>query len=144
MGIKINIVCGGAYKFKDTLEDFLDKCIYKNIELTYASGVISKIMEKSGLAISSNGRTVYELADMNIPSIIISHHEREATHSFATLDKGFINLGVIDENIHSKIKEKFEKLIDDNDYRELLFMNVKKYSFRENKTKVVKKILELL
>ena len=41
-------------------------------------------------------------------------------------------------------KEKFEKLIDDNDYRELLFMNVKKYSFRENKTKVVKKILELL
>ena len=142
--IKINIVCGGAYKFKDILKDFLDKCIYKNIELTYASGVISKIMEKSGLAISSNGRTVYELADMNIPSVIVSHHEREATHSFATLEKGFINLGVIDENIYSKIKEKFEKLIDDNDYRELLFMNVKKYSFRENKTKVVKKILELL
>lgn len=142
--IKINIVCGGAYKFKDTLEDFLDKCIYKNIELTYASGVISKIMEKSALAISSNGRTVYELADMNIPSIIISHHEREATHSFATLEKGFINLGIIDENIYSKIKEKFEKLIDDNDYRELLFMNVKKYSFRENKAKVVNKILELL
>lgn len=142
--IKINIVCGGAYKFKDVLEDFLDECIYKDIELTYSSGVISKIMEKSGLAISSNGRTVYELADMNIPSIIVSHHEREATHSFATLDKGFINLGVIDENISFKIKEKFEKLIDDRDYRELLFMNIKKYSFRENKAKVVKKILELL
>ncbi|MCT7599796.1 cytidylyltransferase domain-containing protein [Aliarcobacter butzleri] len=142
--IKINIVCGGAYKFKDILEDFLDKCIYKNIELTYSSGVISKIMEKSGLAISSNGRTVYELADMNIPSIIISHHEREATHSFSALEKGFINLGVIDENISFKIKEKFEKLIDDNDYRELLFMNIKKYSFRENKQKLVNKILELL
>lgn len=142
--IKINIVCGGAYKFKDNLEDFLDKCIYKNIELTFASGVISKIMEKCGLAISSNGRTVYELADMNIPSIVISHHERESTHSFATLDKGFINLGIIEQNIHIKIKEKFEKLIEDNDYRELLFMNIKKYSFRENKQKVVRKILELL
>lgn len=142
--IKINIVCGGAYKFKDILEDFLNKCIYKNIELTYSSGVISKIMEKSGLAISSNGRTVYELADMNIASIIISHHEREATHSFATLEKGFINLGVIDENSHSKIKERFEKLVEDKDYRELLFMNIKKYSFRENKAKVVNKILELL
>ena len=128
----------------DNLEDFLNKCIYKNIELTYACGVISKIMEKSQLAISSNGRTVYELADMNIPSIIISHHERESTHSFSTLEKGFINLGIIDENIHLKIKEKFEKLIDDNDYRELLFMNIKKYSFRENKQKVVDKILELL
>lgn len=142
--IKINIVCGGAYKFKDILEDFLDKCIYKNIEITFASGVISKIMEKSGLAISSNGRTVYELADINIPSIIVSHHEREATHSFASLEKGFINLGVIDKNTFTKIKEKFEKLVDDRDYRELLFMNVKKYSFRENKVKVVKKILELL
>lgn len=142
--IKINIVCGGAYKFKEELEKYLQTLDYKNISLTYASGVISKIMEKSGLAISSNGRTVYELADMNIPSIIISHHEREATHSFSALEKGFINLGVIDENISFKIKEKFEKLVDDRDYRELLFMNIKKYSFRENKQKVVNKILELL
>ena len=137
--IKINIVCGGAYKFKVALEEFLSKCSYKNIELTFASGIISKVMEKSQLAISANGRTVYELADMNIPSLIISHHEREATHSFATLDKGFINLGVIDENISFKIKEKFEKLVEDRDYRELLFMNIKKYSFRKNKQKVVKK-----
>ena len=142
--IKINIVCGGGYKFKDKLEDYLDKCTYKNIKLTFASGVISKIMEKSQLSISSNGRTVYELADMNIPSIIISHHEREATHSFSSLDKGFINLGVINENISFQIKEKFEKLVDDQDYRELLFMNIQKYNFRENKQKVVKKILELL
>ncbi|NWF66529.1 MAG: cytidine 5'-phosphate N-acetylneuraminic acid synthetase [Campylobacterales bacterium] len=142
--IKINIVCGGAYKFKEELENYLQNLVYKNISLTYASGVISKIMEKSQLAISSNGRTIYELADMNIPSIIVSHHEREATHSFATLDKGFINLGVIDENTSIKIKERFEKLVDDRDYRELLFMNIKKYSFRENKQKVVKKILELL
>lgn len=144
LNIKINIVCGGAYKFKEELENYLRSLEYKNISLTYASGVISKIMEKTCLAISSNGRTVYELADMNIPSIIISHHEREATHSFASLDKGFINLGVIDENISTRIKEKFEKLVDDRDYRELLFMNIKKYSFRENKAKVVKKILELL
>ena len=101
-------------------------------------------MEKSQLAISSNGRTVYELADMNIPSIIVSHHKREDTHTFATLDKGFINLGVVNSETESKIEEKFEKLISDRDYRELLFMNIKKYSFRENKQKVVKKIMELL
>lgn len=142
--IKINIVCGGAYKFKEELESYLKNLEYKNISLTYASGIVSKIMEKSGLAISSNGRTVYELADMNIPSIIISHHAREATHSFATLEKGFINLGLIDENIHLKIEDKFDKLIEDNDYRELLFMNIKRYSFRENKQKVVNRILELL
>ena len=142
--IKINIVCGSAYIFKNELETYLKTVEYKNIELTYASGVISKIMEKTQLALSSNGRTVYELADMNIPSIVISHHDREATHSFASLEKGFINLGIINESTNKNIKEKFEKLVYDKDYRELLFMNIKKYNFRENKQKVVKTILELL
>lgn len=142
--IKINIVCGSAYIFKDELEKYIKNIDYKNIELTYASGVISQIMEKSQLAISSNGRTVYELADMNIPSIIISHHKRESTHSFATLEKGFINLGIVNEDISFQIREKFEKLVEDKDYRKLLFMNINKYSFRKNKQKVVNKILELV
>ena len=142
--IKINIVCGRAYVFKDKLKNFLKHNDNKNIELFINSGIISKIMERSQLAISSNGRTVYELADMNIPSIIISHHKREATHKFATLEKGFINLGVIDDTIQAKIRNKFLKLVEDSDYRELLFMNIQKYSFRENKQKVVSKIMELL
>ena len=142
--IKINIVCGAAYLFKNELEQYLRSIDYQNIKLTYASGVISKIMEKTQLAISSNGRTVYELADMNIPSIVVSHHEREATHTFASLEKGYINLGIVNEKTSQKLTERFEKLVEDKDYRELLFMNIKKYSFRENKAKVVKKILELL
>lgn len=142
--IKITIVCGSAYGFKEDLENYLQQLKYKNISLSFASGVISKIMEKTQLAISSNGRTVYELADMNIPSIIISHHDREATHSFANLEKGFINLGVVNQETYQKIQEKFEKLVEDKDYRKLLFMNIERYSFRQNKQKVVRKILELL
>ncbi len=99
-------------------------------------------MERSEVAISSNGRTVYELADMNIPSIIVSHHEREASHSFASLDKGFINLGVVDRDISTKLKRGFLKLVKDRDYRELLFLNIKKYSFRDNKQIVVDRILK--
>ena len=142
--IKIYIVCGGGYAFKEKLRDYLERIEYKNIELTYASGVISKIMEKSQIAISSNGRTVYELADMNIPSIIVSHHKREATHSFASLQRGFINLGVIDNRISLKIEKSFLKLIEDRDYRELLYMNIEKYSFRENKQRVIEKIFGIM
>ena len=142
--IAVFIVCGGGYLYKNELEDYLEKISYKNIELLYAVEVISQIMEKTQIAFSSNGRTVYELAHMNIPSIVISHHEREATHSFATLEKGFINLGVYDkDNIENIIIKNFKKLLDD-EYRELLFMNIKKYDFKENKKKVVKKIMELL
>jgi len=142
--LKIYIVCGSGYLFKQELEEYLKDCSYKNIELTYASNVISQIMEKTQIAISSNGRTVYELAHMNIPSIIISHHKREATHTFASLEKGFINLGVYNTATNNLIREKFQKMVKDNDYRELLFMNIRKYDFLENKQRVVKEILGLL
>ena len=102
-------------------------------------------MEKTQIAITSNGRTVYELADMNIPSIIISHHEREATHSFATLEKGFLNLGIFDPaKTMPKLIDAFEKLVLDSSYRQLLFLNIKRYSFRKNKQRVLWHILRLL
>jgi len=143
--IKIYIVFGNGYLFKDELNKYLKQHPYKNIELNSDIVVISQIMEKTQISFSSNGRTVYELADMNIPSIIISHHERENSHTFASLEKGFINLGIYEEDKTSNlIKNKFEKLVFDNEYRKLLFLNISKYSFRKNKKKVVKKILELI
>ncbi len=143
--IKIYIVCGSGYLCKDELEQYLKQHKYKNIELTFAIGVISQIMEQTQVAFSSNGRTVYELAHMNIPSVVLSHHERENTHRFAVLDKGFINLGVYNKNNSSRlIKTSFKKLVLDSDYRKLLFLNISKYNFKENKKKVVKRILELL
>ena len=143
--IKIYIVCGSGYLFKDKLIQFLEEHRYKNVELTFAVGVISQIMEQTQIAFSSNGRTVYELAHMHIPSVIISHHERENTHSFASLENGFINLGVYNKDSSPKLIQKsFEKLIMDSDYRKLLFLNIKKYNFNNNKKNIVKKILELL
>ena len=143
--IKVFIVCGSGYRHKKDLGIFIQNQEYKKIQFTFSSGVISKIMEKTQLAISSNGRTVYELADMNIPSIIISHHEREGTHKFASFERGFINPGVYKgRETNKRIHESFEKLICDENYRKKLFLNIKKYNFRGNKIKVLNKILSLI
>jgi len=143
--IKVNIVCGGGYLYKKELLSYINSIEYKNIEFTSAVGVISKIMEKTPIAFSSNGRTVYELADMHIPSIIISHHERETTHTFTKLENGFINLGVYHQpNIIKLIKKNFKKIISDNDYRRLLFLNIQKYNFRKNKHIILDKIQNFL
>ena len=143
--IKIFIVCGAGYMYKEELLQQVSKQQYKNIELVFESSAISKIMEKTQIAISSNGRTVYELADMNIPSIIISQHEREATHKFACLENGFINIGIFKNDITNKeIIYNFKKLINDESFRILLFQNIKKFNFRSNKTKVLNTILLLI
>ena len=142
--IKINIICGSGYLFLDKLRAHLEKSKYKDIYLHHSIASVSEIMAKAQLAISSNGRTVFELAEMNIPSIIISHHERESTHDFAKLERGFVNLGVISESTITDIRSTFSKLVYENDYRELLYSNISGYSFGKNKEKVLKLILSYL
>ena len=143
--IRIFIVCGSGYLYKEELLQHVSHLKYKNIELIFESATVSKIMEKTQIAISSNGRTVYELADLNIPSIIFSHHEREDTHKFACPENGFINMGVFNKNKSDfDTLYNFKKLVNDVSFRSSLFQNIKKYNFRYNKSKVLDMILSLI
>ena len=142
--IMISIVCGAGYVYLDKLTDFISKCGYDKIELHQAIFHLSEIMERSQIAISSNGRSVYELAEMNIPSVIISHHKRELTHDFAKQETGFVNIGVFNENTSVDIRDAFTKLIDNKNYRLQLYQNMNKYNFLGNKKNVMNKIYDML
>lgn len=142
--IKINIICGAGYLFLGDLKAYLHKSKYKNISIHYSIASVSEIMSKSQLAISSNGRAVFELAEMNIPTIIVSHHERENTHDFISLERGFINLGTLNKNTFINIQTKFIKLLNDRSFRKLLYTNLSMYSFIKNKEKVLKLITNKL
>ena len=142
--IAINIVCGSGYIHKDKILDFISKSLYKKISLHHAITNISGVMERSQIAISSNGRSIYELAQINIPSIIISHHEREFNHDFAKSKRGFINIGMYTERTSAKVEKEFLRLVCDKDYRLNLFKKISKYSFIENKINIVSSILSLI
>ena len=86
--IKIQIITGPAYKYINELEKEVQQLEGLDIDYTHATGIMSHIMEQTQVAITSNGRTVYELAHMNIPSIVMSHHEREITHRFTNEKNG--------------------------------------------------------
>jgi len=102
-------------------------------------------MEKTQIAISSNGRTVYELAHMNMPSIIVSQHKREKTHLFSREENGFINVGLYKKgHTENIIACQLKTLIENNEYRKKLFDNIKKFNFIKNKKRIVKMILKLL
>jgi spore coat polysaccharide biosynthesis predicted glycosyltransferase SpsG/CMP-N-acetylneuraminic acid synthetase len=142
--ILINIVCGGGYLYKDELLHFISKSKYKKIRFHYAIKNISEIMERSQVAISSNGRSIYELAEINIPSIVISHHEREFTHDFAELSRGFINVGVYSQETNLEVKKEFLKLVDDDRYRLGLFKKISQFSFINNKKHIITQMLRLI
>ena len=141
--IKIDIVVGGGYKFYKQLE--VETSDEPLVSITKETGVISSIMERSQLAITANGRTIYELAHMNIPAIVISQHDREDTHKFACEENGFIPIGVFECGItESRVRSVLKHLLDDESYRHKLFKRVLKFKFSTNKNKVVNKIISLL
>ena len=112
--------------------------------VTHATGVMSRIMEQTAVAITSNGRTVYELAHMNIPSIVVPQHERERTHSFAREATGFVPMLSYQKGVsETKIQKKLERLLTDYEFRAQLMNNIGPYSFGSNKKEVLREILSL-
>lgn len=79
----------------------------KGISVSHDVARVSDHMRKADLALSSQGRTTYELAAMGVPTIVLAQNKREQLHTFAQMDNGFINLGlgseVIDEDIKTTI-----------------------------------------
>lgn len=51
-------------------------------------------MRKADIAISSQGRTMLELAAMQVPTILMAQNSREVRHNFGNLSNGFLNLGL--------------------------------------------------
>ncbi len=99
-------------------------------------------MENCQCAISSNGRTIYELAHMHIPSIVLSHHDREDTHNYAIKDNGFIPIGIFNNKEKENLLMKsLTEVVENSAYRLKLYNSMKKVDFIDNKNRVVK-ILE--
>ena len=143
-GVHIHIAVGAGYAGYDDLETLIQS-LDGFVTLTRATGVISRIMEKCQVAITSNGRTVYELAHMNIPAIVISQHDREKTHEFACEDNGFISIGLYREReTEKRVVDALIRLLDDEAYRHTLFSKTTRFQFSKNKQHVIQLINSLL
>ncbi|MFT3982490.1 MAG: glycosyltransferase [Lachnospiraceae bacterium] len=88
--IQFHFLIGFAYLHKDKIVTDEENNIYIHNDVKR----VSAYMNKMDLAVTSQGRTVYELASMGVPSIVMAQNEREAEHVFAGIQNGFINLGI--------------------------------------------------
>jgi spore coat polysaccharide biosynthesis predicted glycosyltransferase SpsG/CMP-N-acetylneuraminic acid synthetase len=143
--IRINIVAGYGYLHEKSLQRYMLSTQGASITYARASGVISKMMERSQVAITSNGRTVYELAHMHVPSVVISQHDRERTHSFACEKNGFVHLEKHGAGVSgTQLLRAFVRIVNEFSYRKRLFRRIARHHFSDNKKRVVKRILDLL
>lgn len=89
--------------------DNYDKLLsYKknNIMIYYDVDNMPEYMSKCDIAITSRGRTGYELALMGIPTIAIAQNKREEKHDFVSNENGFSYIGLSPEDdiIESNLK----------------------------------------
>lgn len=126
-GIRFHFVLGLAYVDKDGLVRTNEQeriYVYRDVKR------LSQLMGKADFAITSQGRTVYELAAMQVPSMVLAQNERETMHTFAQMKNGFLNLGlgadVSDETIENtlgwilktpQIREEMHKLMRQHDLK---------------------------
>lgn len=135
-GIAIRIVAGPGYAHKDELERRLARLANPLITFSWATNVMSRMMEGADLAICSAGRTVYELAHMRVPGIVLATHEREARHGFGRPANGFAFAGLMDKVSDQRLRNVFLAMLKQK-RRARYWQRQDRLSFAGNKERVL-------
>ncbi len=112
----LNIICKSVYRkyefvmvlgrAKLNVETLMKFNEYENIEVLYDIANMPELMSSCDVAITSRGRTGYELALLGIPSIAMAQNKREEKHGFVCNENGFTYIGLNPDNevIESTLK----------------------------------------
>lgn len=102
---------------------------FDNIEVLYDVANMPELMSSCDIAVTSRGRTGYELAILGIPSIAMAQNKREEKHGFVCNENGFTYLGLNppDEIIKSNLdmylglsaeaRSRFQRMLLSHDLR---------------------------
>ena len=133
--IKINVIAGFGYQNYDSLSPFSEINIHTNISN------ISDYMYQCDLIFTSAGRTVYEIASIGTPAIVLSQNQRETTHFFASSNFGFLNLGLGFEVENSAILNSFTSLVNNEVKRKEMSKKMKQNRLKDGR-KIVNNIIQ--
>lgn len=81
-----------------------------NVEILFDINNMPEIMSKCDIAMTSRGRTGFELAMLGVPTISIAQNAREEKHDFMCEENGFFYLGKNPDN--SVIENALDKLLE--------------------------------
>ena len=135
--IKVTVIAGFGYDKYDTIKNFKNISILKNITN------ISKYMLEADIIFTSAGRTIYEIASIGTPTIVMAQNERELTHFFASSEFGFLNLGLGYNVTKDELYNNFVELIEAYDSREYMSSLMKKNDLK-NGRKTIRKLIQNL
>jgi CMP-N-acetylneuraminic acid synthetase/spore coat polysaccharide biosynthesis predicted glycosyltransferase SpsG len=138
--IVLTVVQGPGYAHQNTLNDTVAAFDTKWIELVNNTTRISDYMINTDIAITSGGRTVLELAALDVPMVVICQNEREQSHTFASSQNGIINLGFRQSVEDDEILSAVSSLVSDRE----LYRSVKNRLIEFDLTKGKQRVCDLI
>lgn len=117
---RILVVLGPGYAHRaefDFCMTGLPSKVQQKIQVYESVSNMAKLMRKADIAVTSNGRTVYELAAMGVPGVTIAQNDRETSHLFSRYSEGFRYLGIANNVKKDDIAEAIESIAMDRDVR---------------------------
>lgn len=142
--VTLTVVLGPGYAHHQALQDVVGGLAHLKIEVVPTTTRISDYMNRCDLAITSAGRTVYELASLARPMLVICQNAREATHDFACASNGIVNLGLRQELSDEQLREALQRLIDDATVRKQCHERLASIDLRDGKQRVIDRVLGLI
>jgi CMP-N-acetylneuraminic acid synthetase len=115
------VVVGPGYSHNAQLNGRLDALNQFGIELHREVGNMQLLMNNVDIALTSNGRTVYELAAMGIPTISIAQNNRETLHLFARYHKGIRYQGIASELSDEELLQTIRDVANDAEKRQSMY-----------------------
>lgn len=104
--VHFHIVLGRA---KQNAQELIGSEHGENVTFLYNIDNMAEVMSKCDIAVTSRGRTCFELAALGIPSISIAQNDREERHDFACTENGFSYLGMKPDI--SKVRNEMNRMI---------------------------------
>ncbi len=136
--IKITIILGIGYKDEKSLQKFSKIKIIKNVFN------ISEYFLRADIIFTSAGRTVYEIACIGTPTIVMAQNKRELTHFFASSKYGFINLGLGNLVKNEEILKTFINLNNNIEERKYINKLMLSFDLKGSKKRTINLIRNLI
>jgi CMP-N-acetylneuraminic acid synthetase/spore coat polysaccharide biosynthesis predicted glycosyltransferase SpsG len=141
---RVVVIIGIGYPYKERLRSYVAALKGEgfNIELKENVSIMAKYMAAADVVATSNGRTLYEAANLGIPCLSISQNERETRHLFAQVCSGIMNLGIAYGVSDDDIAGALKRLSDDPSLRQEMHEDMLKFDLRQGTERTLRLIFD--
>jgi len=141
--ISFRVILGMGYNFEKELKKYVHSLLQKGFKISVKKNIktMAKEISKADIVITSNGRTIYEIASLGIPCISIAQNERESKHLFVHYSKAVEYLGMAYNINEGKIALAIQSLIKDFALRKIMHKKLLSFELQEGTERVVRLIL---